>query len=365
MNVNPLVFSNKPRYRITRHVLFWSSWILYYTYFDTLIWGNKFPFVKVFLASLLEQVISTPMDMAFCYAIIYFLIPRYLQKGSYIPMVLLWLLFSVLYVACFRFYTIDILPSIRSVDGLPTNTLHYYSFAWSFFDYFSQINMEGCIAASIKLGKMWYIKQQELNLIKSEKLKSEPQIQDEQMQPFFLINALDKIGLLSSEKPSLIPGMLKKIKSLLMYVIYDNNQARVRLERELRFLEEYVDLEIAGSEEKVKVTMNIKGNMAGEHIAPFIILPLVQNSFRQLSLLDLANKFIDIDIHLSEGRLFIKVAWSKPVDSSTLVNGGNTSLQNIGNRLSLLYPQSHELKIIIKTHQFIINCRIDLHGAIN
>ena len=150
-----------------------------------------------------------------------------------------------------------------------------------------------------------------------------------------------------------------------MYVIYDNNQARVRLERELRFLEEYVDLEIAGSEEKVKVTMNIKGNMAGEHIAPFIILPLGQNSFRQLSLLDLADKFLDIDIHLAEGRLFMKVAWSKPVDSSTLVNGGNTSLQNIDNRLNLLYPQSHELKIIIKTHQFIINCRIDLHAAIN
>jgi len=77
------------------------------------------------------------------------------------------------------------------------------------------------------------------------------------------------------------------------------------------------------------------------------------------------NKFIDLEIRVTEGSLYMKVCWSKPVDSSTLANGGNSALQNIGKRLDLLYPQSHELKVIITTDQFIIDLRIDLHRAIN
>jgi LytS/YehU family sensor histidine kinase len=364
MNVYPLVFSNNSRYRITRHVLFWTAWILYYTYFDTITWKN-IPFGKAFFASLFEQVISTPIDMAFCYAVIYFLIPRYLHRGKYITMVLLWLLFSVLFVICFRFYTTDITPILRSIDGLPVKVVHSYSFTWAFFELFSQINMEGCIAASIKLGKMWYIKQQELNLLKSEKRKIEPALQNGEMKPVFLLNALDKVELLSVKKPSVIPGMIQKIKHLLVYVIYENNQSKISLEKEINILEEYIELEKEGSNGELSIEMKISGDMSGERIAPFLILSLVENSFRQLSLFDLANKFIHLDIRLDEGQLYVSVAWSKPIDTSTLANGGNVFLRNIGKRLDLLYPQSHELKALIKTDQFIIQCKIDLHDAVN
>jgi len=126
-----------------------------------------------------------------------------------------------------------------------------------------------------------------------------------------------------------------------------------------------VELEKTGMADNLRAVIKITGNIAGERIAPFIILPMVENGFRQLSLLDMKNKFIDLEIRVTEGSLYMKVCWSKPVDSSTLANGGNSALQNIGKRLDLLYPQSHELKVIITTDQFIIDLRIDLHRAIN
>jgi len=304
-----------------------------------------------------------PMDMAFCYSIIYFLIPRYLYKGKYISMVFWWLLFSVLFVICFRFYTNYITPAIYAAHGMYPK-MHSTSFIWDFFYLFSQINMEGCMTAAIKLGKMWYIKQQELDLIKSERKKIEPALLNGEMKPVFLINALDRVELLLHKKPSVIPGMIRKIKGLLLYVIYDNNQRKVNLQKELKLLEEYVELEKEGND-KLKVNVNIIGNMGGERIAPFIILSLVENSFRQLSQLDLPNKFINLEIRMAEGQLYITVAWSKPVDTSTLGNGSNVFLQNIGKRLNLLYPHSHEMKAMIKTDQFIINCKIDLHEAIS
>lgn len=364
MTVNSLVFSNNRRYRITRHSLFWLLWILYYTVFGVLSWQNEYPLRQTFFASLAEVSLSTPMDMIFCYSIIYFLLPRYLFRGHYIKMILLWLLFSVLFIMAFRAYNHLAVPHIHQGFGLP-GPVFSKNVYWSFLNLFYQINMEGGLAAAIKLGKMWFVKQQEVDLIKKEKQTIEPQLQEGKMHPVFLIDALDRVDELSAVKPSLIPGMVKKIKNLLLYVIYDNNMANVSLEKELSLLEEYIELEKTGMPENLRVVVKIIGNTAGERIAPFIILPMVENGFRQLSRLGLPDKFIDIGVRVEHGNFQMKVGWSKPIDSSTLVNGGNISLQSIGKRLQLLYPESHELKVLITADQFIIDLRMNLNRAIN
>jgi LytS/YehU family sensor histidine kinase len=362
MNIYPFVFSNNLKYRITRHTLFWLVWIGYYTAFMTLSWMEKYPFSVAFPASLFEESFAMPLDIIFCYAILYFLIPRYLFRGRYILMVLLWIAFSLVHIVFFRLYSDHVIPAIRSSYHLPYS-VHTSKFLWTFFYVFTQINLEASLAAAIKLGKMWYVKQRELDIIKSEKQKIEP-MENGKIQPVFLVNALDKIEMLAVQKPSMIPIAIKKIKSLLLYVIYDNNQPKVSLEKELRLLEEFVELEKIGST-NMNVSMKIIGNTDGERIAPFIILPLIENSFRQLAKLDLQNKFLDLEARVGEGIFSLKIAWSKPVDTSTLTNNDSTFLQNIAKRLNLLYPQSHELKILIDTDKFAINLKMDLHKAIN
>lgn len=365
MNIFPLIFSNNPKYRITRHVLFWSAWVLYYTYFVSISW-MRISFKEAFWGTLFEQILSTPMDMAFCYSVIYFLIPKYLEKGRYIMMVLLWLLFSVLFVICFRSYLMYIVPLLRTFDGLPMpKEYHSFNFTWSFFEWFSQINMEGCIAASIKLGKMWYIKQQELDLLKREKQKLMPKLQNGIMQPVFLVNTLDKVEALSQENPQAIPPMIKGIKNLLMYVIYDNNQSKVPLEKELKLLHEYIELEKTGNDKDLDVRLHITGNTYEEEIAPFLILSLAENSFRQLAMLQVKDKFIDLEIHVADGHFHMKISWSKPVDTSTLENGSNTFLHNISRRLQLLYPQSHQMRVVIEPNRFMVEMHIELRRAIN
>jgi hypothetical protein len=363
MAVNPLIFSNNRRYRIARHALFWLLWITYYTVFNITYWQGKYPFSSTLGASLTEVCLSTPLDIAFCYSIIYYLLPRFLYKGHYVQMTLMWLLFSILYTMIFRFYDHQIVPSIRESFGMPPPVFSR-NIPWVFLNLFYQINMEGGLAAAIKLGKMWAIKQQELDLMKKEKQHIEPTLAAGALQPVFLINALDKVEMLSVIKPSLIPGMVKKIKNLFLYVIYDNNQSTVGLEKELSLLEEYIELEKTGNPDRLAVMVKITGNPSEERIAPFIILPMVENGFRQLASLHVPERNIDLDIRVDDGQLQMKLSWSKPVDSSTLMNGNNLSLQHIGRRLNLLYPESHELKVTITTDQFIVNLKIDLNRGI-
>jgi len=118
MTVNSLVFSNNRRYRITRHSLFWLLWILYYTLFNVVYWQQEYPLEKTFWESLVEVSLSTPMDIIFCYSIIYFLLPRYLYNGHYIRMILLWLLFSVLFIVAFRAFNHEVVPHLRRAFGL-------------------------------------------------------------------------------------------------------------------------------------------------------------------------------------------------------------------------------------------------------
>src|ERR1700716_2720295 len=148
MNIYPLVFSNNPKYRLTRHVLFWMLWILYYTVEFILYWSGKYPFYKVFFTGLTEVTVSTIIDIVFCYSIIYFLLPQFLFKGRYISMVFLWLLFSFIYLVSFRLFSVYISPPIRDLFGMPPPVLTK-NLLWLFFYNFSQINMEGCLAAAI------------------------------------------------------------------------------------------------------------------------------------------------------------------------------------------------------------------------
>ena len=322
------------------------------------------PLKSSIFSSLKELLVLTPIDIIHCYVIIYFLLPKYLFKGRYLMMIFLWLLSTFIAIALTEPVLYYIIGPLRESIGLKRPALPSRQFMY-FYNNFAFFNLQGCLAAAIKLGKMWFIKQQELGLIKLEKQKVEIPSENDKIRPVFLINALERIEFLSARKPEIIPGMIKKIRNLLLYVIYDNNQARVNLKKELNLLEEYVELEKISRKENILVNLTIIGDAHPEQIAPFIILPLVENSFQQLSALTLQEKIIDIDIRIVEGNLALKIAWSKPIDTAALANGINGFLNNLRKRLNLLYPESYDIKLIIETGQLVIYLEIALRRAIN
>ena len=364
MTLYPFVFSNNPKFRVSRHVLFWVLWILYYTAEITIGRSQNLhlPFKLSFFSALTEVSITTPLDIIFCYSIIYFLLPRFLFKGEFLKLAIGWLLLSIIFFYLFMLCSITLMPTIRQGwFHLPPRQapINWY---WSFFSLFASINMEGGLAAAIKLGKMWYVKASEVELLKREQQRIEPELQQGKIHPAFLINTLNKIEQLAQEKPLVIPGVIGKIKNLLLYAIYDNGASKVSLEKELKLLEEYVELERAGSREISYINFKVIGDPRNKNIAPFITLPIVENSFRQLSALNVPHKYIDLNVLVEQNLFNLDVTWSKPID--TLTNGGSALLQNIAKRLNLLYPQSHSLKLLIEPERMQVKMAINLNGAI-
>lgn len=363
MKLYPFVFSNNPKYRVRRHVLFWVLWILYYTVESTISRSQKYDLELSFFSSLTEVTITTPMDIAFCYAIIYFLLPRFLFRGQFFTLALCWFLFSLVFFFMYMLFNKTAGPVIRQEWFGLTPPSSPINWKWMFFNLFATINMEGALAAAIKLGKMWYIKASEVELLKKEKQRIEPEMHQGKIHPAFLVNTLNKIEQLAVEKPAVIPGIIGKLKNLLLYAIYDNGANRVSLEKELKLLEEFVEIERAGRD-LVYINFKMIGDPRNKKIAPFIALPLVENSFRQLAALSVPQKFIDLNVLVEQNQFNMDITWSKPIDTSTLTNGGSVLLQNIGKRLNLLYPQSHSLKVFIEPERFQVKMAINLNGAV-
>ena len=325
---------------------------------------GKWGVAKSFFASFVEVAESTPLDMCFCYFIIYFLFPKFLYKGRYVGMLFLWLIASLVFIFLYCLNARFIVPHIRTLFDMKMGTAAYFITASNFFFLFSQINMEGCVAASIKLGKLWYIKQQEIDLIEQEKQKIEPN-EEKAIQPAFLTDLLGRMEIIANEKPLVSAQSMKKIRHLLLYILYENASSKVPLHKEIALLQEYIDLEKLTADKEVTVNCSVQGSPNHETIAPFIILPLVENAFKQINSYPKNNPTLDILIAIQNEIINIKIAWDKPIETASLTNGRNVILQNISKRLQLIYPESHELKMMIETEKIFIELRIKLKKAIN
>jgi LytS/YehU family sensor histidine kinase len=327
--------------------------------------NKSFGFTKSFLESFTEVAESTPLDMCFCYFVIYYLLPEFLYKGRYIAMLFLWLGGSILFIVFYELNATFIVPYIREAFGMKHSISSPANYTYDFFILFSQINMEGCVAASIKLGKLWYVKQQEIDLLKNEKRKIKPHEEQGLIQPAFLHDLLNRMESIANDNPVIVAQSLKKIRHLLLYILYENSSPQILLQKELSLLEEYIYLEklVADKEIQVSTLINVTSN--NETIAPFIILPLAENAFKQVLSYPLKNPCINLHIYLQQDVLFIELSWSKPIDTSSLTNGRNVILHNISKRLQLIYPQSHELKMMIEAEKIIIKLRLNLKKAIN
>ncbi len=363
MSVHPFVFSNNQNYRLGRHATFWFVWILYYALMSALIMNKRFGFTKSFLESFTEVAESTPLDMCFCYFIIYYLLPEFLFKGRYIAMLFLWLGASIMFIVFYELNATFTVPYIREWFSIKQTISSPANYTYDFFILFSQINMEGCVAASIKLGKLWYIKQQEIDLIKNEKEKINPHAEEGLIQPAFLQDLLSRME--NIDNPAIAAESLKKIRHLLSYILYENASPQISLQKELSLLEEYLYLEKLVAEKEIKLTASINVISHNETVAPFIILPLVENAFKQVLSYSLNNPAINLNIRLQQDVLYIELSWSKPIDTSSLTNGRNVILHNISKRLQLIYPQSHEIKMMIEMEKVIVTVKLNLKKAIN
>lgn len=178
----------------------------------------------------------------------------------------------------------------------------------------------------------------------TENLKTELSFLRSQVSPHFMFNVLNNVVSLSRKKSDLVEPVVIKLSHLLRYMLYESDEEQVSLEKELEYLQNYVDLQMLRFGDDVKLNMNI-ANSPGGSIEPMLLIPFVENAFKHgVVLIDKPQ--IDISVSGSGHNLefSVKNKFNDKVNEEKDRNSG-IGLNNVKRRLNLLNKDKHTLEV--------------------
>lgn len=178
-------------------------------------------------------------------------------------------------------------------------------------------------------------------------IEAELQVLRAQINPHVLFNALNNIYSHALHKSEQTPHLILKLADMLRYMIYDCAEDEVSLEKEVAFLSDYVEVQTMALDGRGAVDFKLKGDIVGKRIAPFLLIPLVENCFKHS--LDTLDHGIDIDINLeaSGGRLRLDCSntFDPQSDKDGRNRGAGIGLANVRRRLELLFDTNFALDL--------------------
>ncbi len=406
MTKQEFIFSNQRRHRLIRHVVFWITWVLAYTLFfhwpihvfkgwdisgaGTLnlqqlglpLFFLKTLIVNSFLAIVVPQI-------AFTYFLLYYLLPGYFFKKKNLILTT-----SVISCALLVFYFLAVAFKTTPMwynliagmsDERPTFNLFRHV---AIIDHVTSLPIVMGFAMMIKLIKRWWLKEKQTEQLAREKTRAELQLLKAQVHPHFLFNTLNNIYFFTLSHSPEAPGMIQKLSGLLHYIINECNQPLVPLAKEIEMIRDYMTLEKIRYGEQLNMTIEISGDYHDKMIAPLLLIPFVENSFKHGASKMIAHPWVNLRIHVENNIFRFTITNSKPLTTETTpdkavlpnqptapspklqrsgagqaVRQGNIGLKNVTKRLELLYPSAHECNIISESDKFTVYLSIQLQGV--
>jgi two-component system, LytTR family, sensor kinase len=338
-------------------------WFLYHWMWWTLVDGDP---VKV-----IGDMLSSPYILKFTFYFVfqaigvyfnlYFLIPRFLDKGRYLLYVFLVMLTIVITAAL-------IVPGYYATAWLAGKTVDdLFGVTPSHYMYFFKANTlpsstaSMTLAMSVKLTKKWIETRNRERMLEKEKIETELKFLKSQFNPHFLFNTINSIFVLIHKDPGMASASLAKFSDLLRYQLYECNEHQIPLDLEVSYLKNFIELEKLRLEKNVSVDLEIAPDLPGNFsIAPFILMPFIENAFKHVSHNRHSNK-ISIRLYSNRSHLYFKVVNStSPGDKAAqdVIKHSGIGLKNVQRRLQLLYPGKHELEIKREETEFYVSLQL-------
>ena len=89
----------------------------------------------------------------------------------------------------------------------------------------------------------WLKGQRERQELTNKTLQSELNFLKSQINPHFLFNTLNSLYALTLKKSDLAPEIVLKLSEMMRYMLYECNERRVPLQKEINYLVNYLELE--------------------------------------------------------------------------------------------------------------------------
>jgi len=267
-----------------------------------------------------------------------FLIPRFLLKKKLIHYVIF--LFAGLLIMS----GLNILYSYIIHQYFIPNIHHHGLMHYSLTTIYPAILAFG-LSTSIRITDEWFKNERQKKEMENEKLTSELAFLKSQVNPHFLFNILNNICSLARKKSDDTENAIIKLSQLMRYMMFESKDEKVSLEKEVEYLQNYIELQRMRISGKVEINFRVEGPVGQFMIEPMILIPFVENAFKH-GISYIGDSGIDIVIKVMNKEL------NFTVENSIVNKAGENfhsetgvGLKNVMRRLELLYPGSHELSI--------------------
>ncbi len=324
-------------HRILVHLIFW---VVYLAFFTILSFVN--PSVKIgFFEIGFRGLIYLPVDISATYFTIYFLLPRFFLKKEYLTFALLFTLLG--------FVTIFVNQSISYYITYPlleqkVPPVSFFDFSlWGLWYTLVSTYAVVILATGIKVAKLWLMEEQAKAKLEAARAQSEIALLKYQLNPHFIFNTLNNIDTLIHKNPVQASRCIMKLSEIMRYVAYESEADKVPVEREVSYLQSFIDLQQLRFGRKL-IHLEVDIRTPGKMIAPMLFIPLVENAIKHG------------DKHGNTPTILVKLTVDTAVDflvKNSLASEitqkdkmGGIGLKNLQRRLDLIYPGTHLFKCL-------------------
>ena len=267
------------------------------------------------------------------------------------------------------------------------------------YDYFSYSTLSAtretawilincCFAATIGYFRAKWNEEEQIEDIQKENTYYKLRYFRTQLNPHFLFNTLNSIYSLSLSKNDKTPEVVVKLADIMRFLIYECNEDKIPLTKEIEFIQNYIDIERIRYDADIQ--FNVEGQTEGVMIEPFLFISFIENGFKHAIDNSFAKPFIYITLKISADRIALNVInntslelenQAKKIQGKGLMNSksvlellypdayaldiiqtekgerkeSKTRFKNAQERLQRLYPDSHTLDVILSNNTFTVS----------
>jgi hypothetical protein len=248
----------------------------------------------------------------------------------------------------------------RFIYSLFMPGLHFRIWSYALFELpFYIILMLGSTSFRVVADKIR--EQQRVKEKETENLKTELSFLRSQVSPHFMFNVLNNMVALARKKSDLLEPSLIKLSSLLRYMLYETDEDKVLLEKEIEYLKSFIELQAQRFGKNVDIHTSFEPVTDGFVIEPMLLIPFVENAFKHgTGLVPHARIEIGLQLENSELNFCVRNRYNETTEWEKDKTSG-IGLTNVKRRLNLLYPNSHSLHITKENGWFIVLLKLNLH----
>ncbi|MBL7807601.1 MAG: histidine kinase [Saprospiraceae bacterium] len=316
--------------RLVYHTIFWLT--MYGTMVGTSLRQGILPATTFY-----NETIQVIFFAVLVYFNLLYLIPNYLAKHAFIY-------FGLVLASCAIVTPIEVLALFLIYGNDPENqaTLVDQQEVIYLGNVFVTL-----LATVLRVIMDWWRYQNEKQVLLTQTMQSELRFLKSQINPHFLFNTLNNLYALTLKKSDKAPEIVLKLAEIMRYMLYECNERRVHLSKEIQYLYNYLDLERLRQPKDADISFEVEGHVSEQMVAPLLFVPFVENSFKHGLNHATSGGYVHIKLSVQGEDLEFNIENSKveQMPRPSHPRSGGIGLANVRQRLQILYPENYEIII--------------------